>query len=77
MMTSSTYDKSSDSPSAPVGRTADTPVNRGLAARAERLWSDLLADAQTRAFHGTVAIEVAVQDGTIQHIRRRYERTEK
>jgi hypothetical protein len=48
-----------------------------LAKRSEQAWQELLADAQVRGFHGSVTIEAVVQDGTIQHIRRRFERLEK
>lgn len=45
--------------------------------RAESAWQELLAGAAERGFYGTVGVEVSVQDGTIQHIRRRVERLEK
>lgn len=38
---------------------------------------DLLQQALQRGFHGTVRIECAVQDGTIQHVRRTLEQLEK
>lgn len=50
---------------------------QALAVRSEQAWRELLAAAQVRGFHGTVAIEAAVQDGTIQHLRRRFDRLEK
>jgi len=48
-----------------------------LAKRSEQVWRELLSTAQVRGFHGSVTIEAVVQDGTIQHIRRRFERLEK
>jgi hypothetical protein len=33
--------------------------------------------ALARGFHGITAIELAIQDGTIQHVKHRVERTEK
>jgi hypothetical protein len=40
-------------------------------------FSEILAEALRRGFFGTAAVELSVQDGTIQHIRRRVERIEK
>lgn len=39
--------------------------------------AELLAEALRRGFFGTAAVELSVQDGTIQHIRRTVERIEK
>ncbi|HVU87341.1 MAG TPA: hypothetical protein VHD36_08465 [Pirellulales bacterium] len=38
---------------------------------------EILDDVLKRGFHGTASVEVAVQDGTIQHIRRRVDRIER
>lgn len=54
----------------------DTPVNQTKLARLERAWRELLEAALARGFHGTVGLEVTVQDGTIQHFTRRSERRE-
>ena len=42
-----------------------------------RSWAELLAQAMQHGFHGIVAIELAVQDGTIQHIRHKLDRIER
>jgi len=39
--------------------------------------AEILAESLRRGFFGTAALEVSVQDGTIQHIRRTIERIEK
>jgi hypothetical protein len=54
-----------------------TPVNQTRLSQAETAWREMLADALRRGFYGTVTVEVGVQDGTIQHIRRRVEQLEK
>lgn len=54
----------------------ETPVNQSKLARLERAWQELLEAAMTRGYHGTVGLEVTVQDGTIQHFVRRIERRE-
>jgi len=55
----------------------NTTANRGKLAQAQTAWSELLAEALRRGFHGAATVEVIVQDGTIQHIRRKLERVEK
>ena len=39
--------------------------------------SEMLAGVLKRGFHGTAALEMTVQDGTIQHIRRKVEQVER
>jgi hypothetical protein len=46
-------------------------------ARPESLWAETLIETLNRGFFGTARIELSVQDGTIQHIRRTIERIEK
>lgn len=55
----------------------NTAANRHKLVQAQSAWSELLAEALRRGFHGAAAVEVVVQDGTIQHIRRKLERVEK
>jgi hypothetical protein len=55
----------------------ETRANQGKAVQAELALVEILAEVLRRGFYGSAAIEVAVQDGTIQHIRRRVERLEK
>lgn len=38
---------------------------------------EMLAEALRRGFFGTTAIELSINDGTIQHIRRKVDRIEK
>jgi hypothetical protein len=38
---------------------------------------EMLAEALRRGFFGTAAVELSIQDGTIQHIRRKVERIDK
>ena len=54
-----------------------TPGNVRKLEQLQQAWAELLAEALRRGFFGTATLEVAVQDGTIQHIRRRVERIEK
>lgn len=57
--------------------TMETTVNQTRVAQLERAVSELLRETLQRGFFGTVSVELAVQDGTIQHIRRKLERLEK
>jgi hypothetical protein len=54
-----------------------TPANQQKLALVKAAFAEILTEALRRGFHGTVAIELCVQDGTIQHVRRRVERIEK
>ena len=54
-----------------------TSTNRQKVTQLEAAMAELLREALTRGFHGSAGVEVSVQDGTIQHIRRRVERLEK
>jgi hypothetical protein len=53
------------------------PTNQQKVRRLEAVLGEMLAEVLRRGFHGTAAVEVSVQDGTIQHIRRRVERVER
>jgi len=55
----------------------DSAANKHKMTQAETAWDQLLGEALRKGFFGTAAIELCVQDGTIQHIRRRVERLEK
>ena len=46
-------------------------------AQLQSIMAELLAESLRRGFFGTAAVELSVQDGTIQHIRRKVERIEK
>ncbi len=54
-----------------------TPGNVKKVAQLEAALAELLAETLKRGFHGTASVELSVQDGTIQHIRRRMERIER
>jgi hypothetical protein len=56
---------------------ADTAANRQKLELLNSRLASLLRQALQRGFHGDVAIEIAVQDGTIQHVRQRLERIER
>lgn len=55
----------------------DTAANDAKLQLLHRVVRDQLAAALVRGFHGTTTIEVSIQDGTIQHLRHRIERTER
>lgn len=52
-------------------------TNAKKVAQLESALAEILVQTLRRGFFGTAAIEVSVQDGTIQHIRRKVERIEK
>jgi len=54
-----------------------SPGNAKKLAQLQTALAQLLAEALKRGFFGTASIELSVQDGTIQHIRRRIERVER
>jgi hypothetical protein len=54
-----------------------TTANQAKLDQLKMNWADLLTQAMRRGFYGNVAIELAVQDGTIQHIRQRMERIDR
>ncbi|HUT11860.1 MAG TPA: hypothetical protein VMY42_15270 [Thermoguttaceae bacterium] len=56
---------------------AKSPGNVKKVAQLEAALAEMLAESLRRGFFGTAAVELSVQDGTIQHIRRRVERIEK
>ena len=55
----------------------ESAANRAKLQRAESLLRELLALSLRRGFFGSAAIELSIQDGTLQHIRCRVERLEK
>jgi hypothetical protein len=54
-----------------------SPGNREKVTQLEALLAELLIEVLRRGFYGRVAIELAIQDGVIQHIRRTLEKLEK
>lgn len=57
--------------------TQQTPTNHAKVDRSAAVLNELLRQALQRGFYGTVKLEIAVQDGTIQHIRKSLEQLEK
>lgn len=55
----------------------ETTANRQKLERLNSLLSEMLSEGLQRNFYGTLSLEVAIQDGTIQHLRRRVEQLEK
>lgn len=68
-------------PAAPTMATITSPVRSATNAekvkQLQAALAELLAAVLRRGFHGTAAVEVSIQDGTIQHIRRRLEQIER
>jgi hypothetical protein len=56
---------------------SETPTNKMKVNQLEAAMAELLAESLRRGFHGKAAIELAIQDGTIQHIRRLIERIDR
>jgi hypothetical protein len=54
-----------------------TPGNRMTLAKIETAWAELLAETLRRGFYGKAGFELAIQDGTIQQIRRVVEKVER
>ena len=54
-----------------------SPTNREKMDQLQTAMAEILAGVLRRGFHGTAALEMTVQDGTIQHIRRKVEQVEK
>jgi hypothetical protein len=54
-----------------------TPTNKTKVEQLETALAEILAESLRRGFYGKAAIELAIQDGTIQNIRRLVERIDK
>ena len=54
-----------------------TRGNRIKIGQVEAVLAELLAETLRRGFHGKAVLELVIQDGTIQHLRRAVERIEK
>ena len=50
-----------------------TPANQKKTAQLRAAISEVLAEVLRRGFHGSAGVELSVQDGTIQTIRRKVE----
>ena len=56
---------------------AKTTGNAKKVAQLQAVMAEVLTEALRHGFFGTAAVELSVQDGTIQNIRRKVERIEK
>lgn len=56
---------------------SDSPTNKTKVDQLETAMAEILSESLRRGFYGKAAIELAIQDGTIQHIRRLIERIDK
>ena len=54
-----------------------TTGNAKKVAQLQAVMAEVLTESLRRGFFGTAAVELSVQDGTIQNIRRKVERIEK
>ncbi len=54
-----------------------TPANREKLDQIHAALTELLASVLKRGFHGTAALEMTVQDGTIQNFRRKVEQLQR
>ena len=61
----------------PVKTLSDTTSNQTKVRQAQAAWGQMLSEVLRRGYHGTIALEAVIQDGTIQHLRRRLEQIEK
>ena len=54
-----------------------TKANAEKIRRLQKIIEELLGQSLRSGFFGTVSVEMSIQDGTIQHLRRRLEQMEK
>ena len=54
-----------------------TPANQRMMAQLKATLGEILAEVLRRGFHGSAGVELSVQDGTIQKIRRRVEQIQR
>ena len=54
-----------------------TPTNQQKVAQLQEAVGELLAQVLKRGFFGSAGVELSIQDGTIQTIRRKMERIER
>ncbi len=60
-----------------MGPAAASPTNQKKMCQLRSAMAEILAGVLKQGFHGTAALEMTVQNGTIQHIRRKVEQLEK
>ena len=54
-----------------------TPANQQKTAQLQAALREVLLEVLRRGFHGAASVELSVQDGTIQTIRRKVEQTQR
>lgn len=57
--------------------STQSPANQRKISQLRSAWGEILAEALQPGFHGSVAVEIGIQDGTIQHVRRKVEQIER
>jgi hypothetical protein len=60
-----------------MGTVAESRTNRDKMDQLHSALAEILSGVLKRGFHGTAGLEMTVQDGTIQHIRRKVEQVER
>ena len=55
----------------------DYPKNERMVVRLEQAVAALLRQVLRRGFHGTAGVEIAIQDGIVQHVRTKIDRLDK
>jgi hypothetical protein len=76
-MTVATETRVLDRRAAVAKPTSHTEANRVKLALLDRVLKDQLSTVLTTGYNGTTVIEIAINDGTIQHLRHRVERMER
>jgi hypothetical protein len=56
---------------------AHSEVNRRMLEKADAIWEHIKRESLSRGFFGSVALHLTIQDGTIQHLRRTTDQSEK
>ena len=61
-----------------MGENRDNPkTNERMVVRLEQAVAALLGQVLQRGFHGTAGVEIAVQNGIIQHVRSKTDRLDR
>ena len=60
-----------------ITQSTKRPANERMIGLLRAALAEILAEVLQRGYHGTAGIELSVQDGTIQHIRRNMEKTQR
>ncbi len=60
-----------------ISQSKKRPANERMLGLLRAALAEILAEVLQRDYYGTAAVELSIQDGTIQHIRRSMEKTER